>query len=98
MSLPLRQQAILDRMDRALKATDPQLQSTYAAFARRAGGASFPAAEVISTRPVRYLVLALVVLLATGLVALGITSTGGGCAAPAWHATCTTIPTSPNGG
>jgi hypothetical protein len=94
MNLPRRQQVILDRMDRALGAADPQLRSSYAAFTRRASGAPFPAAEVIATRPLRYLVLALIVLLAFGVLAIGISSSTG-CAAPAWHATCTSSATTP---
>jgi hypothetical protein len=93
MNLPRRQQVILDRMDHALGAADPQLRSRYAAFTRRAGGAPLPAAEVIATRPVRFLVLALIVLLAIGVLALGVSSTSGGCAAPAWHGTCTSTAT-----
>lgn len=94
MNLPRRQQVILDRIDRALGAADPQLRSSYAAFTRRASGAPFPAAEVIATRPLRYLVLGLIVLLAIGVVAIGISSSNS-CAAPAWHATCTTTATTP---
>jgi hypothetical protein len=91
MILPRRQQTILDRMDRALGAADPQLRSSYAAFTRRAGRAPFPAAEVIATRPVRFLVLALITLLAIGFLALGISGLGGSCpaSASAWHGTCT---------
>jgi hypothetical protein len=95
MNLPRRQQAILDRMDRALGAADPQLRSSYAAFTRRAKEAPFPAAEVITTPPLRFLVLALIVVLAIGVLALGISSFSGGCAAPAWHATCTSTATTP---
>jgi hypothetical protein len=39
MNLPRRQRVILERMDRALGAADPQLRSSYAAFTRRARGA-----------------------------------------------------------
>ena len=74
MNLPRRQQVILDKMDRALGAADPQLRSSYAAFARRNREAPFPAAEVIAARPVRFLVLALIFLLAVGFLALGISS------------------------
>jgi len=95
MNLPRGQQVILNQMDRALGAADPQLRSRYAAFTRRASGAPFPAAEVIATRPLRFLVLALVVLLAIGVLALGISSTNGGCAAPAWHGVCTSTATAP---
>ena len=72
MILPRRQQAVLDQIERALNATDPQLRSSYAAFARRAGGAPFPAAEVITTRPIRFLVLGVIILLALGFLAFGI--------------------------
>jgi hypothetical protein len=86
MSLPQRQQMILDQMDRSLRAADPQLQSSYAAFAKRAGEAPFPAAEVIVTRPVRHLVLGLVILLAIGFLALGVSVLNGECSAG--HRTC----------
>jgi hypothetical protein len=89
MSLTRRQQAVLDQMDRALGAADPKLHSSYAAFARRTGGKPFPAAEVIASRPVRYLVLALVILLAVGVLAFGISDLNGGCSAAAWHGVCT---------
>jgi hypothetical protein len=97
MNLPRRQQVILDRMERALEAADPQLRSSYAAFTRRARGAPFPAAEVIATRPLRFLVLALIVLLALGVLALGISSSTG-CAAPGWHAVCTSTATTSGSG
>jgi hypothetical protein len=96
MNLPRRQRVILERMDRALGAADPTLRSSYEAFTRRSRGAPFPAAEVIATRPVRFLVLALILLLAIGVLALGIRSTNGGCAAPAWHGTCTSTTTNPH--
>ena len=89
MILPRRQQAVLDRMDRALGAADPELRSSYAAFARRARDAPFPAAEVITGRPVRFLVLALVILLAVGFLAFGIGVLHGGCSSTAWHGGCT---------
>jgi hypothetical protein len=88
MILPRRQQAILNQMDRALGAADPQLRSSYANFARQAGRAPFPAAEVIATRPVRFLVLGLVILLAVGILALGISGQSGGCPSASWHGVC----------
>jgi Protein of unknown function (DUF3040) len=88
MILPRRQQAILDQMDRALGAADPKLHSSYAAFARRTGGKPFPAAEVIAARPVRYLVLGLVVLLAVVILAFGINAQKGGCPSASWHGVC----------
>lgn len=101
MNLPRRQQAILDQMDRALGAADPGLRSSYAAFARRAGGAPFPAGEVIATRPVRFVVLGLIILLAVGFLALGITSLNNinnSCPAPAWHGVCSATSTTPGQG
>ena len=89
MILPRRHQTALDQMDRALGATDPELQSSYEDFARRARGAPFPAAEVITGRPVRFLVLALVIVLAVGFLAFGIGVLNGGCSSTAWHGGCT---------
>jgi hypothetical protein len=89
MILPRRQQAVLDRIDRDLAAADPKLRSSYAAFARRARGAPFPAAEVITGRPVRFLVLILVIALAVGFLAFGIGVLHGGCSSTAWHGSCT---------
>jgi hypothetical protein len=98
MILPRRQQAILDQMERALGAADPKLRSSYAAFARRAEGAPFPAAEVIATRPVRFLVLGLVVLLALGLLAFGISDVSGGCPSAVWHGVCAATAAPPGRG
>ena len=88
MILPRRQQAVLDQMDRALGAADPKLRSSYAAFARQARDAPFPAAEVITGRPVRFLVLALVAVLAIGFLAFGIGVLHGGCSSTAPHGGC----------
>jgi|HubBroStandDraft_2_1064218.scaffolds.fasta_scaffold1110164_2 hypothetical protein len=88
MILPRRQQAILDQMERSLGAADPQLRSSYAAFARRSEGAPFPAAEVISTRPIRFLVLGLIILLALGFLAFGVSDLSGGCPTAVWHGVC----------
>jgi len=98
MILPRRQQAILDQMERALGAADPQLRSSYEAFARRAGGAPFPAAEVIATRPVRFLVLGLVILLALGFLAFGISDVSGGCPSAVWHGVCAATAATPGRG
>jgi hypothetical protein len=88
MILPRRQQAILDEMERALGEADPRLRSSYAAFARRAGEAPFPEAEVIAARRVRFLVLGLVILLALGFLAFGIRDVSGGCPTAVWHGVC----------
>jgi hypothetical protein len=98
MTLSRRQQAVLDQMDRALGAADPQLRSSYAAFARRSREAPFPAAEVIATYPVRFLVLGLVILLAVGFLAFGISASSGGCPTAVWHAVCAPTATTPGPG
>ena len=50
MSLPARQQAVLDQIERILTAADPQLKSMFAAFARVASREAMPATEAISKR------------------------------------------------
>jgi hypothetical protein len=63
MSLPPRQQAVLDQIERVLQAADPQLRSMFAAFARLAPAGSLPAAEAITRRSVpRTMVLVSVVV------------------------------------
>jgi hypothetical protein len=53
MSLPARQQAVLDQIERILAAADPQLKSMFAAFARVASREAMPATEAISPRSPR---------------------------------------------
>jgi hypothetical protein len=79
MSLPRRQQAVLNQIDRALGEGDPRLRSMYAAFSARTGAAPRPAREVITGRPVRHLVLALVLLSAMGFLAVGFSQLNGKC-------------------
>ena len=99
MILPRRQQAFLDQLDRELGASDPQLQLSYADFARRAGGAPFPEAEAVAVAqpPYRFVVLGLILLLAVGFLAFGINDLKGGCSATAWHGVCTATATTPGG-
>src|SRR5260370_28264215 len=53
MSLPARQQVVLDQIERVLAAADPRLKSMFAAFARLTSPEALPATEVISDSPVR---------------------------------------------
>jgi hypothetical protein len=53
MSLPGRQQLVLDQIERILAAADPQLKSMFAAFTRLASHEDLPETEVISGRPKR---------------------------------------------
>jgi nicotinamide riboside transporter PnuC len=54
MSLPGRQQAVLDQIERILAAADPQLKSMFAAFARFTSPEDAPETEVISHRTARW--------------------------------------------
>jgi hypothetical protein len=53
MSLPDRQQQILDQIEQVLQAADPRLKSMFAAFARMAPRDIVPVTEVIPAIPVR---------------------------------------------
>ena len=53
MSLPDRQQQILDQIEQVLQAADPRLKSMFAAFARMAPRDLVPVTEVIRIRPGR---------------------------------------------
>ena len=48
MSLPGRQQVVLDQIERLLAAADPQLKSMLAAFTKFASREAVPETEVIS--------------------------------------------------
>jgi hypothetical protein len=78
MSLPPRQQSVLDQIEQVLEAADPRLAAMFAAFHRWAH--AMPAVEVISGRPVRRTVLICVVVLSMlGVLILGIRATGNDC-------------------
>ena len=53
MSLPERQQQILDQIEQVLQAADPRLKSMFAAFARLAPQGAEPVTEVIVRQPAR---------------------------------------------
>ena len=50
MSLPGRQQVVLDQIERILAAADPQLKSMFAAFTRFTSHEAVPGTEAISRR------------------------------------------------
>jgi hypothetical protein len=90
MSLPRRQQLILNQIEHALQAADPRLKSIFAAFGRPAGAGEradevetgdVPAAEVISDRPSRrtLVIFTMVVFCMLGVLVVGIRSTSGDC-------------------
>ena len=80
MTLPRRQQRILDQIEQALQAADPKLKSTFAAFGRPVR-AQAPAVESISDRPSRrtLVIFTMIVVCLLGALVVGIRSTSGDC-------------------
>jgi DUF3040 family protein len=80
MSLPDRQQAILDQIEQILEAADPWLKSMFAAFARLAPREAGPAAEVISDgRARRVVVISVLLISALSLILIGVVATSNDC-------------------
>lgn len=80
MSLPPRQQAILDQIERVLQSADPRLKSMFAAFHRTVKAQAMPATEVISHVPVRRVVMICVVVVSLlGGLVFGIRATAHDC-------------------
>jgi hypothetical protein len=81
MSLPARQQLVLDQIERILQAADPRLKSMFAAFARLAPPEAMPATEAISRRPARRwtVMISIVVISALSLVMVFIVATSKAC-------------------
>jgi hypothetical protein len=81
MSLPPRQQAVLDQIERVLKAADPQLTSMFAAFARLAPAGTTPATEAISRRsvPRMTVMVSVIVVSVLSLVMVFIVATSRAC-------------------
>jgi Protein of unknown function (DUF3040) len=81
MSLPRRQQRILNQIEHALQAADPGLKSMFASFARSARMQAGPAVELISDRPSRrtLVIFVMVVVCLLGVLVVGIRSTSGDC-------------------
>jgi Protein of unknown function (DUF3040) len=81
MSLPRRQQLILNQIEQALQAADPRLKSMFAAFGRSARAESVPDAEALSDRP-SHRTLAIfmtIVVCLLGVLVVGIRSTSRDC-------------------
>lgn len=80
MSLPRRQQEILDQIERTLAAADPGLRSMFAAFARHTRGQPVPPVEVLAAGTIRRAVLIFAMLaVAIGVLVVGIHATSGDC-------------------
>jgi hypothetical protein len=80
MSLPERQQQILDQIEQVLQAADPRLKSMFAAFARLAPRDAAPATEVVARRSARRtVVICIMVLSLLGVLMLSILATKDVC-------------------
>ena len=85
MSLPRRQQMILNQIEQALQAADPRLKSMFAAFGRSGKAQereqAVPDAEVLSDRPSRrtLAIFMMVVVCMLGVLVVGIRSTSRDC-------------------
>jgi hypothetical protein len=81
MSLPPRQQRILNQIEQALQAADPKLKSMFASFGRSARAQPGPAVEVISDRPSRrtLVIFMMIVVCMLGVLVIGIRSTNSDC-------------------
>ena len=81
MSLPRRQQRILNQIEQALQAADPKLKSTFAAFGRSVRAQGGPAVEAISDRPSRrtLVIFMMIVACLLGVLVVGIRSTNSDC-------------------
>jgi len=84
MSLPRRQQLILNQIEHALQSADPRLKSMFAAFGRSARAQTVegvPDPEVISDRPSRrtLAIFMMVVACMIAVLAIGIRSTNSDC-------------------
>jgi hypothetical protein len=86
MSLPERQQMILDQIEQVLQAADPRLKSMFTIFGRLASGEAISPAEAMSApepkpgRPLRRIVLVSVVLISVlSAVLFNVITTGNEC-------------------
>jgi hypothetical protein len=80
MSLPARQQLILDQIEKALLAADPRLKSMFAAFARLTPREVAPAPEAISGWPGRRAkIISIMVISVLGMVTLSFFATSKAC-------------------
>ena len=81
MSLPGRQQVVLDQIERILQAADPQLKAMFAGFARFTSHEALPENEVISRRPARWwaVMISIMVVGVLGLTMLFVVATSRAC-------------------
>lgn len=83
MSLPARQQAVLNQIERLLAASDPRLKATFASFGRMVQHQAMPVTEVIGGWTARRLVTLVVLVLGiAGVLVFGIRSSSNDCPGP----------------
>jgi len=81
MSLPHRQQRMLDQIEQALQAADPHLKSMFALLGPALRAHPGPAVEALASRPSRrtVMILMMVAVCLLGVLMAGFGSTGGDC-------------------
>jgi hypothetical protein len=81
MSLPARQQMMLDQIEQLLQKADPRLASMFAAFHRSARGTAMPSREAIPTGwpKRRTALICIMVLSMLGILVFTIRSTSNDC-------------------
>jgi hypothetical protein len=80
MSLPPRQQAVLDQIEHVLHTADPRLKSMFAAFHRQVKDQAMPDRETVSGMSVRRVVMICVVVVSLlGGLVFGIRATANDC-------------------
>ena len=71
MSLPGRQQHVLDKIENSLEVTDPQLMAMFAAFTKVTAADVMPAREVIRSRLPQVVLVCVMALTVVSAVLLG---------------------------
>ena len=80
MSLPTRQQHVLDQIEASLQSGDPRLKSMFATFTRLTSRDAMPARESICRRlTAKTMVISIVVTAMLGLVLAAALVSGPGC-------------------
>jgi Protein of unknown function (DUF3040) len=80
MSLPTRQQHVLDQIEASLQSGDPRLKSMFATFTRLTSREAMPARESICRRlTTRTMVVSVMVVAMLGLVLAAALVSGPGC-------------------
>jgi hypothetical protein len=79
MSLPTRQQHVLDQIETSLQTADPRLKSMFASFTRMTSREAMPAREAICRTLPRAMLVGVLVVAMLGLVLAAALVSGPGC-------------------